>query len=177
MSSMTLGTPTAQQTIPNSGPEREALREKGQFWTPEWVAETMVGYVAQNDPGHIFDPAVGSGAFFHAAKNLAAESSSEIAFLGTELDPRALEKALYNGLSPDDLAHVELGDFILNPPKGPFKAIVANPPYIRHHRLSTAIKKELKRISAGTIGVTLDGRAGTAYLFPDSRSESVGQTG
>ena len=162
---MTLRTLTARQKIPNSGPEREALREKGQFWTPDWVAEAMVGYVTQNDPCHIFDPAVGAGAFFHAAKNISAETHSEIQFLGTELDPRALEKALYNGLSTEDLAHVELADFILNPPEGPFKAIIANPPYIRHHRLSTAIKEELKRISAGTIGVTLDGRAGLHVYF------------
>ncbi len=125
----------------------------------------MVGYVAQNDPGHIFDPAVGAGAFIRAAKSIAAGSHSEIKFLGAELDPRELEKALYNGLSTDDLAHVELTDFILNPPKGPFKAIVANPPYIRHHRLSTAIKEELRRISASTIGVTLDGRAGLHIYF------------
>jgi len=26
--------------------EREALREKGQFWTPPWVAEAMVAYVS-----------------------------------------------------------------------------------------------------------------------------------
>lgn len=125
----------------------------------------MVGYVAQNNPDHIFDPAVGAGAFIRAAKSMAAESHSEIRFLGTELDPRELEKALYNGLSADDLAHVELTDFILNPPKGPFKAIVANPPYIRHHRLSAAIKEELRRISASTIGVTLDGRAGLHIYF------------
>ena len=125
----------------------------------------MVGYVAQDDPGHIFDPAVGAGAFIRAAKSIAAESHNEIRFLGTELDPRELEKALYNGLSADDLAHVELTDFILNPPKGPFKAIVANPPYIRHHRLSTAIKEELRHISASTVGVTLDGRAGLHIYF------------
>ncbi len=125
----------------------------------------MVGYVAQNAPGHIFDPAVGAGAFIRAAKRIAAETHGEIRFLGTELDPRELEKGLYNGLSADDLAHVELTDFILNPPKGPFKAIVANPPYIRHHRLSIGIKEELRRISVSTIGVTLDGRAGLHIYF------------
>ena len=162
---MTLRALTARQTIPHSGPEREALREKGQFWTPDWVAEAMVGYATQDDPGHLFDPAVGAGVFFRAAKSIAAEFHSEIRFLGTELDPRELEKALYNGLSSDDLAHVELADFILDPPKGPFKAIVANPPYIRHHRLSISIKEELRRISASTIGVTLDGRAGLHVYF------------
>ena len=162
---MALRTLTARQIIPNSGPEREALRERGQFWTPDWVAEAMVGYVTQDAPGYIFDPAVGEGAFFRAAKRAAAESHSEIELLGAEMDPRALEKARYNGLSASDLARVELSDFILNPPIGPFKAIVANPPYIRHHRLSADVKDELKRISASAIGAILDGRAGLHIYF------------
>ena len=122
----------------------------------------MVAYVARNSPGHIFDPSVGAGAFFCAAKSVASE---RIAFLGNELDPSALEKARYNGLSSDDLAHVEINDFILNPPAGTFKAIVANPPYIRHHRLSNRVKEELRRISADTIGMSLDGRAGLHIYF------------
>ena len=159
---MALGTLTARQIIPHSGPGREALREKGQFWTPDWIAQAMVAYVARNSPGHIFDPSVGAGAFFCAAKSVASE---RIAFLGNELDPGALEKARYNGLSSDDLAHVEINDFILNHPAGPFKAIVANPPYIRHHRLSNRVKEELRRISADTIGTSLDGRAGLHIYF------------
>ena len=162
---MALGTLTARQIIPHNGPDREALREKGQFWTPDWVAEAMVGYVTQDDPGYIFDPAVGEGAFLRAAKRAAAESHGEIEFLGAEMDPSALEKARYNGLSAADLARVELSDFVLNPPIGPFKAIVANPPYIRHHRLSVDVKEELKRISASAIGATLDGRAGLHIYF------------
>ena len=151
-----------QQILPDIGPEREALREKGQFWTPPWVAEAMVGYVMRNSPEHIFDPAVGTGAFFCAAKSMYENS---VQFLGSELDPLALEKAIYNGLSVSELAHVEVNDFILNPPTGPFKAIVANPPYIRHHRLSAEVKDEFKRICMHTIGATLDGRAGLHIYF------------
>ena len=122
----------------------------------------MVAYVTQNSPGHIFDPAVGAGAFFCAAKSATSE---KVAFLGNELDPSALEKALYSGLSADDLANVEIRDFILNPPAGPFKAIVANPPYIRHHRLSYDIKQELRHISVNALGKPLDGRAGLHIYF------------
>ena len=43
--------------------DREALRQKGQFWTPPWVAEAMVGYVIRGGANAIFDPAVGAGAF------------------------------------------------------------------------------------------------------------------
>ena len=162
---MTPGGLTAQQVIPGSGPKREALREKGQFWTPAWVAEAMVGYATLNGASHIFDPAVGAGAFFCAAKSIAAESHSEPKFLGTELDVAALEQARYNGLSADDLAHIKIDDFVLSPPAGPFKAIVANPPYIRHHRLSKHVKEQLRRICAESMGTILDGRAGLHIYF------------
>ena len=61
---------TTAYAIPRSGPHREALRVKGQFWTPDWVAEAMVAYVVGGDCDTIFDPAVGAGAFFRAAKTL-----------------------------------------------------------------------------------------------------------
>ncbi len=162
---MALGALEARQIIPDSGPKREVLREKGQFWTPDWIAQAMVSYVTLDSPTHIFDPAVGAGVFFRAAKNVAEERGGEIGFLGNELDPSALQEALYNGLSADDLAHIEIRDFILNPPTGPFKAIVANPPYIRHHRLPYDVKQELRHIGVNSLGKPLDGRAGLHIYF------------
>ena len=61
---------------PTDWTEREALREKGQFWTPLWVAEAMVAY-ASAESETIFDPAVGAGAFFRAAKALAARGQAK----------------------------------------------------------------------------------------------------
>ncbi len=153
------------QKLPRNGPEREALREKGQFWTPDWVAEAMVGYAVAGGADTIFDPAVGAGAFFRAAKEIAREVGRPLKLLGTEIDPRALQAAWQNGLSKDDLAGVQITDFILHPPSGPFKAIIANPPYIRHHRLSSSLKAELRQFSTNLIGTNLDGRAGIHIYF------------
>jgi adenine-specific DNA-methyltransferase len=49
--------------------ERETLRDKGQFWTPQWIAKVMVAYAVQ-DTSLVFDPATGNGAFFEALKSL-----------------------------------------------------------------------------------------------------------
>ena len=54
--------------LPRSGHAREALRRKGQFWTPDWVADFMAAYVLQDKPDRILDPAVGEGAFFRAIR-------------------------------------------------------------------------------------------------------------
>jgi len=153
------------ERLPRAGLAREALRQKGQFWTPAWVAEAMVAYAVGGGSDHVFDPAVGAGAFFLAAKAIASEGGRTLTLLGTEIDPDALQQSLRSELTEGDLAHVEITDFVLRPPKGMFKAIVANPPYIRHHRLSSDTKSHLRRFGAELIGTPLDGRAGLHIYF------------
>jgi adenine-specific DNA-methyltransferase len=155
----------SHQKLPAAGPAREALREKGQFWTPKWVADAMVSYVLGADTDHIFDPATGAGAFLSAAKHIAAERGRTIALLGTELDEKALLQAMDAGLSENDLRGVEIRDFVLDCPQRRFSAIVANPPYIRHHRISAETKDALKALAKGTIGKVLDGRTGYHVFF------------
>lgn len=153
------------QTLPREWQAREALREKGQFWTPEWVARAMVAYALGAGARRLFDPAVGAGAFFAAARAYAGQAGGPLELLGTEVDPAALEQAMAGGLPAEDLAGVELRDFVLDPPAGPLAAIVANPPYIRHHRLSEGVKHALRRLGADVIGRPLDGRAGYHVYF------------
>ncbi|MEW6616106.1 MAG: N-6 DNA methylase [Thermodesulfobacteriota bacterium] len=145
------------QKIPVAWDEREKLRDKGQFWTPHWVAEAMVSYVAESTE-LIFDPATGRGAFFDALKRL---HSPNISYFGTDIDPEILSDNIYI----DSNCHVELRDFIKNPPKRKFKAIVANPPYIRHHRIDDETKTFLKKLCASITGFVIDGRAGYHIYF------------
>ena len=153
------------QALPRAGPEREALREKGQFWTPDWVAEAMVAYCLGSGAPHVFDPAVGAGAFFRAAKAVAGRLGRTVKLVGTELHARALDDARAQGLSDADLDGVTITDFIVRPPRGPFRAIVANPPYIRHHRLPPELKTHLKALATRLVGRPLDGRAGLHVFF------------
>ena len=155
----------APHQLPRNGQEREALRAKGQFWTPLWVAEVMVSYVLRERAETLFDPAVGTGAFFQAAKKLAGKLGYLPRFTGSEIDPEALHLALQSGLTPDDLRAVEQRDFVLDPPAGPFPAIVANPPYIRHHRLPSVVKDQLRFFSRWILGRALDGRTGLHTYF------------
>jgi hypothetical protein len=151
--------------VPTAWPEREALREKGQFWTPDWVAEAMAAYVLIDGASKVFDPAVGAGAFFRAAKAIAHVLGKHVTLKGTELDKKTLQQAEEHGLTKKDLAHVTITDFVLKPPAGPFCSIVANPPYIRHHRLPLIVKAQLRRLSIELIGRALDARAGYHIFF------------
>ncbi len=153
------------QKLPSAGAEREILREKGQFWTPDWVAEAMVAYAISGGSQQVFDPAVGAGVFFKAAKTISSRMGVSLELAGTEIDPHVLEQAKENGLSNKDLSKVLITDFVLRPPQAPLSAIVCNPPYIRHHRLSSEVKAKLKELCAKIIGTTLDGRAGFHIYF------------
>jgi type I restriction-modification system DNA methylase subunit len=145
--------------------QRESLREKGQFWTPEWITEPMVEYVLEGEATTLFDPAVGEGNFFHAAKTVAKEKGLELKLVGMEIDPVVLAQALAKGLEPSDISSVIIGDFTLHSPLPTFKAIVGNPPYIRHHRLSTEVKTQLRKMCIKIMGKPLDGRAGLHIYF------------
>lgn len=125
----------------------------------------MAAYVLANGADHLFDPAVGAGSLFHGAKRIAAQLQKTVALYGNEIDEQAIMQARQNGMSDGDLANVEMRDFALNPSPRRYKAIAANPPYIRHHRLPLATKTALREFGASLIGKPLDGRAGLHVYF------------
>ena len=149
------------QKLPASGDAREALRVKGQFWTPPWLAKVMAGWVTQDRPEVLFDPAVGPGTFFAAARE--AGFAGELQ--GFELHSNAFADGWKLGLKPDDFRHVRIADFISTSLPEKFPAIVSNPPYIRHHRLTQEQKLELKQLAQNHLGFSLDGRVGLHVFF------------
>lgn len=150
-----------RQKLPTAFAARENLREKGQFWTPGWLAEIMASWVCKDGPEHLFDPAVGPGTFFVAARSIGYTGY----FQGYELDASVLNQALDHGLTARDLTHVEPGDFIAAPVSILHPAIISNPPYVRHHRLDEAMKVRLRELSRNTLGFELDGRTGLHVFF------------
>lgn len=144
------------QYLPTQWEEREKLRNKGQFWTPSWVANAMITYVSKNTD-IVFDPASGEGAFYEALKYIAPN----IKFYGIDIDPLVLQSNNYSSNG----CQLEVRDFIKNTPNNRFKAIVANPPYIRHHRIDEITKLYLKQMCVQKMGFTLDGRAGLHIYF------------
>jgi adenine-specific DNA methylase len=148
------------QNLPSNWHERENLRNKGQFWTPDWIAEAMVAY-AVVDSQLLFDPATGEGAFYKALIKHNSLSAEKVGFYGTDIDENILNSDIYKNNS----CVIELKDFIFCPPDRKFRSIVANPPYIRHHRLSNDLKFQLKKICRRILGFTIDGRAGLHIYF------------
>lgn len=144
------------QKVPTNWEKREKLREKGQFWTPLWIAAAMVRYVCETDL--IFDPAVGNGSFLNAIRQ---DEDSQIPFYGFDIDAELLASPVFQTGN----CTVEKRDFLRNPPNRKFKSIVSNPPYIRHHRIGEETKIWLKNLTARIAGFSIDGRAGYHIYF------------
>ena len=104
------------QKLPTEWGDREKLRDKGQFWTPDWVAEAMVAYVARGSD-LIFDPGVGKGAFYTALNKVDPKKK----FFGTDIDSEVIAEAEHEGIF-DKNAELEVRDFILNPPQKTFQS-------------------------------------------------------
>lgn len=145
-----------------SNKNREELRDLGQFWTPAWIAKAMMAYFLDGNRKEIFDPAVGAGAFYAALKEL--DKKRQIKFYGIDIDQDVIKDA-FKAKTFDNKSVIEIKDFIKEPPTKTFSAIIANPPYIRHHRLSADTKKLLKQISYKYTGYDMDGRAGIHIYF------------
>lgn len=144
------------QKLPTNWQKREKLRDKGQFWTPEWVTKAMVSYIAK-DTNLVFDPAAGKGAFFNALLQI----NPSINYYGIDIDEYVLADEIYQ----KNNCFVEIRDFIKNPPQQKFNAIIANPPYIRHHRIDEKMKQFLKELFINITGFAIDGRAGYHIYF------------
>lgn len=154
--------------------QRERLRDKGQFWTPQWVARAMVRYVSR-DGGPLYDIGVGTGAFTAAIRCIHPDWDFARNYRGAEPDMGALQHLVELGFVTSELQGVKALDFSTVTSLGDCRGVVANPPYIRHHRLSAAAKQRLRRQAASESGVLIDGRAGlhvyllihALHLLPD----------
>ena len=133
---------------------RSSKRVKGQFYTPESLAEKMVAmaYAADKlskEDKYILDPACGDGSFLLAASKYHSLDN----IYGYDIDPYALLVCfvrivtVYPGKGWPKL---EMRDFLLQRPLKKFSIIVGNPPY--KVNLDEAYKSKLHHIYSTTEG-------------------------
>ena len=85
------------------------------YYTPDPLAEKLVGLLPLSPGDFVLEPSVGGGAFARALRKQGVE------VVGCDIDPLA------SGVS-DCSAFVE-ADFLALPPPGTFEWVVGNPPY------------------------------------------------
>lgn len=142
---------------------RVDLQRKGQFWTPEWVARAMAAYAVHPHCNRVFDPAVGAGALLIAAKRIHGNDNLQVA--GIEFHPEVLYLARKEGLSDTDMRGIHTGDYLTQGGLVPQEAILCNPPYLRHHKISDTVKTVVRSNLEHWLGAKLDGRLGLHGYF------------
>lgn len=154
----------------------------GQFATPNVLAIEILKYskalLPENEAIHFLDPAIGTGSFYSALLQLSSTENIKSA-TGYEIDRDHAEAALklWAGTSLE----LNIADFTESvPPKNETiksNLLICNPPYVRHHHLSSDKKIFLKRLGIKTTGIELSGLAGLYCYFLLAAHEWMAQNG
>jgi hypothetical protein len=158
------------QALLDSQKDAEARNRAGQFATPPRLALDIATYAWEQwqqraDPVRFLDPALGTGSFYSAARQVFPPAVIGAA-AGMEIDPQVAEAA--DSLWRPAGFQVVQGDFTKSqapPPEQRFNLIVTNPPYVRHHHLSREEKQRLQRMVVRDLGIRLSGLAGLYCYF------------
>lgn len=141
----------------------------GQFATPPSLARQITEYalsLAGLQPISFIDPAIGSGSFFSALLSVKNGLQIEKAY-GVEVDSQFVNvsRRLWSDLG----LLVRHADFTLLPSplseEERFNLVLTNPPYVRHHHLTSHDKTRLKASASRFLGTEVSGLAGLYCYF------------
>lgn len=141
---------------------RSRRRVLGQVFTPRLVADFMARWICAHRPGHILDPALGEGVFVDAIRAIMRRGRWTPRIDAFEIDPAVVSHSSEaTHLSGQPAAAdrrparrrgratlcTRIEDFLLAdiPPR--YDAIIANPPYVRHHEFEYS-ESVLRRFDA-----------------------------
>ncbi len=107
-------------------------KQLGQVATPEPIARLMAKWVMSSKPRAVLDPAAGLGGLLAACRQF----SPRVELVGAERDTETLQRAKTSAPRGTKLI---LADY-LKSDAGLFDGIIANPPYVKAHRLEYSEK-------------------------------------
>jgi adenine-specific DNA-methyltransferase len=102
-------------------------KQLGQVATPESIARLMARWVMSAKPSAVLDPAAGLGGLLAACRHF----NQRVELVGAERDTETLRRAITSAPRGTKLI---LADY-LKSEAGLFNGIIANPPYVKAHRL------------------------------------------
>lgn len=142
----------------------------GQFSTPPGLAASIVQatmpMLSQTELIRFLDPAFGTGSFYSALLQLVSPNRIERAW-GYEIDKHYAADA--SVLWQTTSLHLNIADFTQQPfpnlPQQQANLLICNPPYVRHHHLSTQDKSCLRGVVKRATGLRLSGLSGLYCYF------------
>jgi len=145
---------SADSSLPAARPRRgdnvSRQRLLGAFYTPDDLAFVLTRWALSGRRGTVLDPSFGGCAFLRAAvtllRNRRARRPERLVF-GIDIDRKCMRYA--DGLVPPE--NCITADFLALRPEAlsgaPFKAVVGNPPYVRHHWLKGAKRRSAAKVA------------------------------
>jgi adenine-specific DNA-methyltransferase len=131
---------------------------------PELAQEIAAIALEYLTPGEIKfgDPAVGTGAFYAALLKVAGKGKIKSA-IGIDISPKQVEAAKWRWKNED--MEVREGDYLHMSELPLRNLILANPPYLRHQKIPTQYKHELRERASTDMGMKISGRSGQYVYF------------
>ncbi len=149
----------------NNSKSIEERRKFGQFSTPYNLAKEIMAYglnLQLQENIQFLEPAVGTGVFLSVLDECINTNSKDIdETLGVELDSSYFEIA--NSLWENcDIQHA---DFTELQPTKKYNLLISNPPYVRHHLISSDKKIELAKKVETDLHIKTSGLMGLYCYF------------
>ena len=137
-------------------PLNAARRALGQVFTPRPIADWMAACVCAHRPARLLDPAVGDGVFIDAVADFCRCRKRPLPRMDAfEIDSPTWQRFCAR---PCCTAQCRCEDFLLADIPSRYDAIIANPPYVRHHSIgkSTRVFEAMDRLLGERIPRTMN---------------------
>ena len=122
--------------------DRSHRKKYGQFFTPESIADLMVSWLNVTDQNLVLDPGVGTGVLIRSLRSVSVQSE----VIGHEIDDKVVKYCKSIFVRDKKFKLIE-SNYLSIDYAGKFDAVIANPPYIRHHDYKIS-KMDKKRIES-----------------------------
>lgn len=139
----------------------------GQFSTPFSLASQIVSLTQNHlnsEAISFLEPSVGAGAFFSALDRVSSRPVEKA--VGVEIDEEYATVAQSLWSSPYQVIQDDFLVFSKDPSvQGVFNLLCANPPYVRHHHMSSDVKRQLQKRVENELGIRSSGLSGLYIYF------------
>ena len=152
---------------PMHGVERRRLL--GAYYTPDGLADILTRWALAPGAGTVLDPSFGGCAFLGAATSVLADQGvanpNRLVF-GVDVDSSCMDHvSASNSLLAENCVVSDFFELMPGDLRGaPFRAVVGNPPFVRHHWFKGSTRHAAMRAAADT-GVRLPATASAWAYF------------
>lgn len=170
--------PPKRHKTPRRSPRKDAASRRARkratsdemeiHLTPPELATEMADYAVRliepaNTKINFGDPAVGTGAFYSALLRVLGGRQRVSSAIGIDINAEQVASARWRWAHKGMKAQV--GDYLHMERLPKRNLILANPPYLRHQKIRSKYKLELRDRAATTIGIPVSARSGLYVYF------------